>query len=42
MESSKVDLLKTFFKYYLNSVLKENEKLNSSYIEKLKNHYSKM
>lgn len=42
MESSNVDLLKTFFKYYINSVLRENEKLNTSYIEKLKGHYSKM
>jgi len=35
-------LLKTFFKHYCSQLLSENERLNSSYIEKLKEFYKKL
>jgi hypothetical protein len=42
MNNCNIDLLKTFFKYYLMSMLRENEVLNSSYLEKLKQQYKNM
>ena len=42
MNNSNIDLLKTFFKFYISSMLRENEALNTSYIEKLKQQYKNM
>jgi hypothetical protein len=36
------DLIKTFFRYYCSSLIEGNERLNSSYLEKLRSQYQSM
>ena len=42
IQSTNKELLGSFFKYYIMSVIKKNEELNISYLEKLKMEYSKL